>query len=134
MIKWISGAVVVFLIIISMGYLNYSYQENEAYRQMRANCELLQLSILLNHNFDKSGGYPDKQEWLKRNSSEIGKIRCGRSLSINNGSLMDPWGNPYRYHKVSDGSVVLYSVKMEDEALQLDGGELKMAGKNPRYP
>ncbi|OZG70284.1 hypothetical protein BTA51_26550 [Hahella sp. CCB-MM4] len=111
----------VVLVIVS-ATLFYEYNESESYKVLRVNCEMIELSGILNNYYREHGEYPMNLLAVQKSATE--SIRCGRVVTIEGESISDPWGDSYVYDRRGPSNVGMYSDNLADEQFDLVSGSM----------
>jgi hypothetical protein len=112
----------IFVVLIFGGYQFYEFEEIQSQKRLRSNCELGEISRILNTHFRMNGEYPDNEQWLQSILPSIYQIKCGRSLSTENGKLLDPWGHAYKYERKTPTEVSVFSTGSREVMYLLKDG------------
>ncbi|WP_444909725.1 hypothetical protein [Microbulbifer sp. TRSA005] len=114
------------VLTIASSYLFYGYQEQEFYRKKRVHCELFEISKILNSYYAEHKVYPLDDDWINEINSNLYSVKCGRTVPVVNGEVLDPWGEAYRFDIFSKGRVDIYSENLEGLKVNLkNGGAIK---------
>lgn len=80
-------------------------------REARAHREIQDLSVAVNRFLTREGRLPETHEWpgFLLDDAEICPAESDYEKNVRIGRILDPWGRPYRYSKLSRREFEIWS-------------------------